>query len=90
MPAWHALCDYVAQFVPGAYDNSELSLADWEKDILELRSKDRNEETVAAVASLVAPRKVGGVYCALAAVDFRCTRAGHMRATQSVQAPPSS
>lgn len=41
------------QFAPEVYDNSDLPLTDLEKEILELRSKDRGEEKVGEAAKLV-------------------------------------
>lgn len=50
---------HVKKFAPGVYDNSDFPLTDLERKILELRSKDRHEETVASTAALVDSPEVG-------------------------------
>lgn len=49
------------QFAPGVYDNSDLPLTDLERQILELRSKDRNEEVVGETGTLIKSLDVGSV-----------------------------
>ena len=46
------------QFAPGVYDNSALQLTDLEREVLELRSQDREQEMVEQAAELVEPPEV--------------------------------
>ncbi|CAM9111833.1 unnamed protein product, partial [Laminaria digitata] len=43
------------EFAPGVYDNSALQLTDLEREVLELRSQDREQEMVEQTAKLVEP-----------------------------------
>eukprot|EP00903_Cladosiphon_okamuranus_P014233 g13222.t1 len=43
----------IPEFAPGVYDNSYLPLTDLERHILELRSKDRNQEIVGETGTLI-------------------------------------
>lgn len=47
------------QFSPGVYDNSDLPLTDLERQILELRSRDRHEEIVGETGTLIKSPEVG-------------------------------
>ena len=49
------------QFAPGVYDNSALQLTDLEREVLELRSQDREQEMVEQAAKLVEPSEVSRV-----------------------------
>lgn len=54
-----AIFQFSEQFAPGVYDNSDLPLTDLERHILELRSKDRNEEIVGETGTLIKSPDVG-------------------------------
>lgn len=41
------------QFAPGIYDNSELVLTELEKEVLEIRAKDKEEKTVGDTAEVI-------------------------------------
>lgn len=52
------------QFSPGVYENSDLPLTDLERQILELRSKDRDEEIVGETGTLIKSPEVCKPLCA--------------------------
>eukprot|EP00752_Nemacystus_decipiens_P005082 g4612.t2 len=53
----------IPEFAPGVYDNSDLALTDLERQILELRSQDRDEEIVGETGELIkSPENPAPVY----------------------------